>query len=186
MGFPFILLISLEGVHRCPILCSSYYSSYIWTPHSIFIFNNQINTSLKYYVINGLPQSRLLGIQGPTSLRTQLILQIDLMTLNCMYMRSCRTKFSSLSNLVSCDLQFNTYIDQHNIVIWRFVPHCLMWCIWREWNSRSFEGREQSIIKLKSFFFFSLLKRCLVLPSFSCFSLPVLLDHCNLGSLCYL
>ena len=107
------------------------------------------------------------------------------MTLNCMYMRSCRTKFSSLSNLVSCDLQFNTYIDQHNIVIWRFVPHCLMWCIWWEWNSRSFEGREQSIFKLKSFFFFSLLEWCLVLPSFSCFSLPVLLDHCNLVSWCF-
>ena len=73
-----------------------------------------------------------------------------------------------------------------NIVIWRFVPHYLMWCIWRERNSRSFEGRERSIVEFKSFFFFTLLKWCLVLPSFSCISLPVLLDHCNLGSLCYL
>ena len=73
-----------------------------------------------------------------------------------------------------------------NIVIWRFVPHCLMWCIWRERNSRSFEGRERSIVEFKSFFFFTLLEWCLVLPSFSCISLPVLLDHCNLGSLCYL
>ena len=53
-----------------------------------------------------------------------------------------------------------------NIVIWRFVPHCLMWCIWRERNSRSFKGREWSIIEFKSFFFFTLLEWCLVLPFF--------------------
>ena len=53
-----------------------------------------------------------------------------------------------------------------NIVIWRFVPHCLMWCIWRERNSGSFKGRERSIIEFKSFFFFTLLEWCLVLPSF--------------------
>ena len=41
-----------------------------------------------------------------------------------------------------------------NIVIWRFVPHCLMWCISQERNSRSFEGRKQSILVFKSFFFF--------------------------------
>ena len=69
-----------------------------------------------------------------------------------------------------------------NIVIWRMVPHCLMWCIWQEWNARSFEGHEQSILEFKSFFFFTLLEWCLVLPSFSCFSLPVLFDHCNLVS----
>ena len=38
----------------------------------------------------------------------------------------------------------------HNIVIWRIVPHCLIWCF--------------------------------VLPHFSCISLPVLLDLCNLVS----
>ena len=69
-----------------------------------------------------------------------------------------------------------------NIVIWRMVPHCLLWCIWRERNARSFEGRERSILELKSFFFFTLLEWCLVLLSFSCLSLPVLFDHCNLVS----
>ena len=72
-----------------------------------------------------------------------------------------------------------------NMVIWRFVPHYLMWCFWRERNSRSFEGRERSIIELKSFFFFTLLEWCLVLPSFSCISLLVLLDHYNLVSWCF-
>ena len=34
-------------------------------------------------------------------------------------------------------------------------------------------------------FLFTLLEWCLVLPSFSCLSLPVLLDHCNLVSWCF-
>ena len=72
---------------------------------------------------------------------------------------------------------------QHrNIVIWRMVLHCLMWCIWREWNLRSFEDCEWSILEFKSFFIFTLLEWCLVLPSFSCSSLPGLLDHCTLVS----
>ena len=70
-----------------------------------------------------------------------------------------------------------------NIVIWRMVPpHCLMWCIWRERNARSFESREQFILEFKSFFFFTLLDWRLVLPSLSCFSLLVLFDHCHLVS----
>ena len=58
-----------------------------------------------------------------------------------------------------------------NIVIWRFVPHCLMWCIWWEWNSRSFEGCERSFLEFKSFFFFTLLEWCFVLPFFFLVSL---------------
>ena len=73
----------------------------------------------------------------------------------------------------------------HNIAIWRIVPHYLMWCIWQERNNRSFEGCERSILQFKSFYFFTLLEWCLVSPSFSCLSLPILLDHCNLVSWCF-
>ena len=73
----------------------------------------------------------------------------------------------------------------HDIVIWRFILHYLMWCIWWERNSRSFEGRERSILEFKSFFFFTLLEWCFVLPFFSYFSLPVLIDHCALVSWCF-
>ena len=73
----------------------------------------------------------------------------------------------------------------HYIVVWRIVLHCLMWCIWQERNSRSFEDHERSILEFKSFFFSTLLKWCLVLPSFSCISLSRLLEHCTLFSWCF-
>ena len=42
---------------------------------------------------------------------------------------------------------------QHrNIDFWRLVPHCLMWCIWRERNAHCFEGCERSLLEIKSFF----------------------------------
>jgi hypothetical protein len=33
-------------------------------------------------------------------------------------------------------------------------PSCLLWCLWREMNDKSFEDRERSLEKLKSLFFF--------------------------------
>ena len=29
-----------------------------------------------------------------------------------------------------------------NIVIWKAILHCMMWCVWRERNARTFEGCE--------------------------------------------
>jgi hypothetical protein len=43
-----------------------------------------------------------------------------------------------------------------NSMICRTIPHCLMWHIWRECNARTFEGCEQSVIKLKLQFYGSL------------------------------
>jgi hypothetical protein len=33
--------------------------------------------------------------------------------------------------------------------IWRMVPLCVMWCLWRERNARSFEECELGLIELK-------------------------------------
>ena len=69
-----------------------------------------------------------------------------------------------------------------NTELWRIVPHCLLWCIWRKRNARSFEGCERSMLEIKSFFFLhTLLDWSVVFCHFTCSSLPVLLDHCNLG-----
>ena len=39
-----------------------------------------------------------------------------------------------------------------NGVIYMAVPHCLMWCIWREKNNRCFEDYERTVVDLKLFF----------------------------------
>ena len=31
---------------------------------------------------------------------------------------------------------------QKNRVIWDVVPHCVIWCLWRERNAKTFEGCE--------------------------------------------
>ena len=80
----------------------------------------------------------------------------------------------------SCNYRWHCNID-----IWSIVPHCLTWCIWREWNARSFERWERFILEFKSFVFFTFLEWCLVLPSFSCLPLLVFLDLCNLVSWCF-
>ena len=45
--------------------------------------------------------------------------------------------------------QFGHHRNGH---IWMVIPHCLMWCIWRERNSRSFEDMESFMPDLKFFF----------------------------------
>ena len=68
-----------------------------------------------------------------------------------------------------------------NIELWRIVPHCLLWCIWCERNARRFEGCERSMLEFKSFFLHTLLDWRGVFCHFSCSSLPILLDRCNLS-----
>ena len=72
---------------------------------------------------------------------------------------------------------------QHNIDLWRAVPHCVLWCLWRERNSRCFKGMEQTIHEIKSLFH-SLFAWCSVFNSFSCSNFFVMLDHCNFHSWC--
>ena len=40
-----------------------------------------------------------------------------------------------------------------NIELWRFVPHCLFWRLWRKRNARCFKDCEWFILNIKSFFF---------------------------------
>ena len=63
--------------------------------------------------------------------------------------------------------------------IWIFIPHCLMWCIWRERNSKSFEDIESSMPDLKLFFFRTLLDWLSALRNLSLVSSFYLLDLCN-------
>jgi hypothetical protein len=44
----------------------------------------------------------------------------------------------------------------HHREIWKAIPHCLMWCLWRERNARTFKDSERNILDLKLFFYRSL------------------------------
>jgi hypothetical protein len=41
-------------------------------------------------------------------------------------------------------------------VVWKMVPLCIMWCIWRERNDRYFEDKPRSHEELLHLFFFTL------------------------------
>lgn len=62
--------------------------------------------------------------------------------------------------------------------MWNAIPLCLMWCIWNEHNSRSFEGIE-SLLHLKSIFLISLCDWLKIIWDFSC-SCLWFFDLCNL------
>jgi hypothetical protein len=52
-------------------------------------------------------------------------------------------------------------------VIWRMIPHCLTWCLWRERNLWTFEGLEMNPPELKLLFFRMLFDWTHVLGVFS-------------------
>jgi hypothetical protein len=39
------------------------------------------------------------------------------------------------------------------ILVWKMIPHCLIWCLWCERNARHFEDSERSIAELKLYSF---------------------------------
>ena len=41
-------------------------------------------------------------------------------------------------------------------IVWKMVSLCIMWCVGRERNDKSFKNLERTLEELKSFFFFSL------------------------------
>ena len=63
--------------------------------------------------------------------------------------------------------------------IWKVIPHCLMWSIWRERNLRTFEGREFSPLDLQSFFFRMLFDWIQVIGLFSFCSFHDFIDSCT-------
>jgi hypothetical protein len=55
-----------------------------------------------------------------------------------------------------------------SVVVWKMVPFCLLWCLWRERNDRNFEDKEMTIEELITFFFsFFILLDCCVPTSIS-------------------
>jgi hypothetical protein len=66
--------------------------------------------------------------------------------------------------------------------VWGVAPACLIWCIWREHNQRTFEGLESSLLNLKFDFLETLYDWCsnisfLRIPLCSSLRLYVLVDN---------
>jgi hypothetical protein len=66
-----------------------------------------------------------------------------------------------------------------HVEIWRCIPHCLMWCIWRERNIRSFEGVEQPLLRLKNNFLKTLFEWVCASGCLPCESFLHFLDLCS-------
>ena len=68
---------------------------------------------------------------------------------------------------------------RHNKYVWIVVPHCLVWCIWKERNNSFFEDSEHSLPNLKLFFFRTLMDWLSVWRNQSFSSILDLLDLCK-------
>jgi hypothetical protein len=63
--------------------------------------------------------------------------------------------------------------------IWKCIPHCLMWCLWRERNSRSFEGIEKNVADLKLLVLRTLFEWVSASCHFPCTTFLEFLDLCS-------
>jgi hypothetical protein len=41
-------------------------------------------------------------------------------------------------------------------VVWKMIPLCLVWCIWKERNVRCFEDSSRSFVEILRYFLFTL------------------------------
>ena len=83
----------------------------------------------------------------------------------------------SVLELLACWL--GRCVRNRNSHIWMIIPPCLMWFIWREMNSKSFEDTENSMLVLKLFFFRTSLDWLSSMRNSSLFSIVDLLDLCK-------
>jgi hypothetical protein len=69
-------------------------------------------------------------------------------------------------------------VGRHS-VIWKAIPHCIMWCLWRERNARIFEDCELSVVEIKLQFYRSLLDWMSVTGLFRLANMLDLIDNCS-------
>jgi hypothetical protein len=71
----------------------------------------------------------------------------------------------------------------HFDAVWKMIPSCLMWCLWRERNDQNFEDRERTLVELNAmiliflaFFFFKTLYHWAAVFDFNISSFQAFLD----------
>jgi hypothetical protein len=71
-------------------------------------------------------------------------------------------------------------LGQHDsVLVWKMVPHCLIWCLWHERNTRHFEDSERHIHELKLFFFHTLFDWVVGSGGSSIHSMLELIEFCK-------
>jgi hypothetical protein len=73
---------------------------------------------------------------------------------------------------------------RRKLVVWRVVPHCVIWCLWRERNVCHFEDKERNIPEIKLLFFHTLLEWFVGLGNCFIHSIVELIDLCTFRFFC--
>ena len=83
---------------------------------------------------------------------------------------------------------FSSWLGQlgwhDSALVWKMIPHCVIWCLWREQNARLFDDSERHIPELKLFFFHTLLDWVVGSGVFSIHSILELIDLCKFWFFC--
>ena len=66
-----------------------------------------------------------------------------------------------------------------SVLVWKMIPHCLIWFLWRERNARHFEDAERHIPELKLLFFHTLFDWVIGSGISSIHSMLELIDLCK-------
>jgi hypothetical protein len=69
-----------------------------------------------------------------------------------------------------------------NSAIWKGIPRCVMWCLWQEQNTETFEGCGQNVLDLKLQLFLTLFEWFFVTVMFSFTNMLEFLDLCSYRS----
>ena len=62
----------------------------------------------------------------------------------CFVFRTFGISWVPLHTVQDCLFSWWNWLGKHPSNIWNLVPMCLMWCIWRERNRRTFEDLDKS------------------------------------------
>jgi hypothetical protein len=65
-------------------------------------------------------------------------------SVNLGYLKLCLDKH------LICTLVGGPLTTLRCVAVWKMVPLCLLWCLWKEQNDRSFEDREMTLEEIKA------------------------------------
>ena len=77
---------------------------------------------------------------------------------------------------------WRNWFEKHLTTIWNMVSECLIWLVWQERNTRTFEDKERTLDHLKSLIFGTLFHWARIWQCMNCISLSEFLDSISFSS----